>query len=210
MRPVIIIGSCRAFEVSNHNEAIRRTWLAQNHVPYFFALGQGGGPVEKDCRVFDVDDSYLGLTAKMIAARKHALDTGHDWIFQCYADTYVYSARLMRCGFEQFDYYGHFPLEGLATHELATPGCYASGGPGYWLSEKASRILVEEQPDHWAEDLWCGRVMKKHGLRGAHDQRFLFKGGWTKGAITSHLSQGPGNYHPQWMAAVHMSRMGER
>ena len=132
--------------------------------------------------------------------------------------------RLRACGFEQYDYMGHFPLhpqdgylpaDGKDLAEYCDPRGvypYASGGCGYWTSKRAMEAIVAAPLD-WkrldnkgnpAEDLWIPNILFPLGMRGYHDSRFLFKGdslssyGAQRG-ITVHLSTGTGAYSPNRM-----------
>jgi hypothetical protein len=69
--------------------------------------------------------------------------------------------------------------------------------------------IIDSEIDHWAEDLWVGRVLGREKIRGHHDYRYTHgqeRGGFvTKDDdnISVHLSRGTNNYDPDWMREVH-------
>jgi hypothetical protein len=153
----------------------RSTWLKDapafsTYVNYRFFYGHGAQrSPEKDEVFLDCPDDYPNLPHKMQAIYRWALAKGYDYIFKCDDDTFVYLDRLMASGFEEYDYCGYI----LESDEAWSNGRYISGGPGYWLSKKAMQILAEAVVDHWAEDLWTGRVLTKSGIRPHRDPRYL-------------------------------------
>lgn len=201
MKPVILISSCARDKDGGYHDAIRNTWAHGSAIPYFFILGEGNvSNWAEEVVMYGVPDDYKSLPYKTREGHRWAMQQGFDYIFQCFTDTYIRPERLLASGFEGHDYLGNFsePEPGF--------GAYASGGAGYWLSEKASKILCLSEIDHWAEDLWVGRVMGKHKVKASHDPRYWIRGGQShkkNDAITVHLSQGTDNYSPQWMHQQH-------
>src|SRR5947209_1793552 len=115
MRCLIAISSCYDFERNGNNHALRDTWLPDvAKVPdldykFFMGFGQGAESAElpSDC-VFlpDVEDGYGTLTYKTRASLNWAHERSYDFVFRCFPDTYVRVDRLMRSGFEAYDYFG--------------------------------------------------------------------------------------------------------
>lgn len=106
-----------------------------------------------------VPDDYGHLPEKTRAICKYA--EGFDYLFKCDTDTYASISRLLASGFEQYDYSGYVLDSG-----------YCSGGAGYWLSQKAMRI-VAEQPIVWEyEDMQVGLTLKRFGILPHHDERY--------------------------------------
>lgn len=176
MRTLIAISSCGDFERNGNNQAVRDTWLKDAialGVPYkfFFGIGQGEPELEDSIVLPDVPDDYAHLTYKTRASLGWAEVYGYDFVFRCFPDTYVRVDRLMACGFEQHDYQGDFrgdvPPPGVSLQQA---GDYASGGPGYWLSRRAFRLLVDapvlgigrDDITQQAEDFWTGRILGRH------------------------------------------------
>lgn len=53
----------------------------------------------------------------------------------------------------KFDYAGY------------TQGHIASGGPGYWMSRRAMKALIDNpKPSEWAEDVNTGRVLSRANI----------------------------------------------
>jgi len=203
MRPLIIVTSCQAY-TDVHHRAIRATWGRDAAIPYIFLVGGSEKRLDGDVLTLPVPDDYKSLCFKTREGHRWAREQGHDFIFQAFADTYCFTHRMMRSGFERFDYVGHFRGEDHLP-QLGSPalGCYASGGSGYWMSPRFTDRLIEEEPDHWAEDLWVGRVSRKHGIAGTQDYRYFSAGGYTDECLTSHLSRGTNKYDPSWMGETH-------
>ena len=87
----------------------------------------------------------------------------------------------------------------------ASMGVYAGGGPGYCLSERAARFLVDEPVTRWAEDWWVGTVMRKHGVPLHLDSRFTNYPNMPRHSndfITSHIANTPVIYDKAKMYEV--------
>lgn len=203
MNPIILISSCKRDRENGNQQAQRETCFADPRIPYRFILGKWNLAPDDDELIFDVPDDYESLPLKTREGHRWARENGYDFIFQAFVDTYCSTKRLLASGFEKFDYVGHFRGEEVAAFAPVNPGCYASGGSGYWLCPEGSDFLIKEDPDHWAEDLWVGRVMGRHGIPGTQDYRYFSAGGHTPECVTSHLSTGTGSYNKQWMYDMH-------
>lgn len=183
---LIVVPACHRYEygnlehgiqrkTDNRIEAQRSTWMKDapafsTYVDCKFFYGRGGQRTpEKDEVFLDCPDDYPNLPHKMQAIYRWALAKGYDHVFKCDDDTYIYLDRLMASGFEQWDYTGYI----RESDTEYFPNRYISGGPGYWLSRKALEKMTSLDPDHWAEDLWTGRVMAKSGIRPHRDPRYL-------------------------------------
>ena len=217
MNPIVLVTTCWKYEKEGFNDVIRRTWLplavnAGLHVRMLY----GDNPQDSHCPdyswVMDCPDDYAHIAHKTKLGHAFALDAGFDHIFQCFADTYIHPQRLINSGFERYDYSGHFIG---STSEYAELGDYATGGSGYWLSKRASEIVVRAEFQHaleeWADDLWVGRIMRDSGIVGKNDLRY-FRNGDHLGdeGITCHLSKGTNNYCPAWMEKIHHYTMEGR
>jgi len=207
MRALIAISSCERDAANGNNLAIRETWLPEVpsdiDVRFFFGRMKYTHDLLPGEVRLAVDDDYNALPYKTRDSLRWALDQGYDFVFRAFTDTCVHPARLRTSGFEQHDYLGCFPGGWSPDPNRQGHYCYASGGPGYWLSRRACQVVAESEPDHWAEDLWIGDVMGKAGFRGTHDERYWFKWSGTpqtsQDAISVHLSKETNVYHPLWM-----------
>lgn len=236
MRVLIAISSCYDFERNGNNQALRDTWLpdlrhhAFTHYKFFFGSGQGAesNPLPDAVVLPDVPDDYGHLTYKTQASLRWAAERNYDFVFRCFADTYVRVDRLMSSGFEQYDYMGDFRNEegGLTQSDpqihrptLQEAQNYASGGPGYFLSKRAYSLLLEapilglwrDDLMPYVEDMWVGNILGRHleiPLKYFDDtHRFVNKGSnfWPtrkNQVIASHLSC-PDRYRKETMYAAH-------
>jgi len=211
MKPLITISTCTAWEDDGHNEVLRRTWLQDcgDRIAYRFFIGNDAAPKVMRDDIVSVEipsDGYDHLSFKTQESHRWALAHGFDYVFQCFPDTYVVVERLLHSiadiGAQELDYVGGFRGE----QDVPQLGSYPCGGAGYWLSEKANRIICAETIapglHSWAEDLWVGDVLGRYRVQGTQDRRYAHaweRGGITRDndAITQHLSNGTGKFDPQ-------------
>jgi hypothetical protein len=208
MNPVILISSCKRDQEKGYHEVIRETWGKVPVIPFFFLLGDGATATSQDEVVLPVPDDYNSLPYKTREGHRWARKQGHDWVFQAFTDTYIDTNRLLNSGFEQREYSGHFRGETSVDGAEMPLSSYPSGGSGYWMSPRFTDLMLKEEPDHWAEDLWIGRVSKKHQVIGIQDTRYWSGGGQileSNNAITVHLSRGTDNYEKGWMTQQHLN-----
>jgi hypothetical protein len=215
--PVILVSSCQRDMDRGFHRAIEETWGKDPAIPFFFLVGntflEPPRPLFRrpNTIALPVPDDYKSLPLKTREGHRWALRQGYDFVFQAFTDTYCFTRRMEATGWARTDYMGHFRGEEVPQLGKVNPGCYACGGSGYWMSPFFSERLIEEEPDHWAEDLWVGRVAAKHGVKGTQDYRFHSGGGYKETALTVHLSRGTDNYQAQWMYDTHETarRRGE-
>ncbi len=214
IRPVILITSCERDRRLGAHEAIRETWgaAAGGRIDLRFLLGCEGRPspgaslFAGDEVLLDVPDDMGGVSAKTREGHAWARARGFDFIFQAFVDTYVVPERLLASGFEARDYTGCFPRYPPGAVE---PGAYAFGGPGYWLSARATDALLAAPwpvriPRHGAaEDYWVGTTLAAAGIRGWNDLRYHYRAGWTREMISAHVGRERGTYDPAWIREAH-------
>lgn len=166
MKYLIAIKSCRRDCSNGFNQAVRDTWLKDCVIDYRFFVGHGEGTLSLDEEPLDCGDAYLDLPAKTRAIFNWALARGYDYTFLADTDTYVNVPKLLVSGFQDYDLVGQF--NGPVGVPDAVRGQYAwvSGGAGYWVSSRAMALVVETQPDTWAEDMWVGQVIGAAVHRG--------------------------------------------
>jgi hypothetical protein len=127
------------------------------------------GFIKKDDEiVFPVKDDYLSLPHKTQQGHRWARAQGYDYIFQCFTDTYVDTERLLNSGFERGgDYIGNKGAHGCRGVD------FCHGGPGYWLSPRASDLIAASSiGGETLEDQWVAQVMKNAGISIAADPRY--------------------------------------
>lgn len=207
MNPIILINSCKRDVDNGNNQAQRDTCFREPAIPYRFILGRGNTAQSADEVVFDVPDDYESLAFKVIEGHRWALAAGYDFIFQGTTDTYCFTDIMLASGFEQHDYTGWFIDRGLENgttaakqgEDVALSGdqIYASGGSGYWLSPKASQLLIQKYyPGVPCEDMWTGMVLSEAGLCGTNDFRYHV-------GLTSHCTFGV--EIPKPLCTIHLS-----
>ncbi len=153
----------------NRIDSQRNTWLKDVQVhshflDYKFFYGRGEGTPLDDEVFLDCGDSYEELPHKVKEICRYALKKGYSYIFKCDDDTFTHIDRLLLSDFRNYDQYGY--KDTLLTS-------YIPGGTGYILNKKAMNAIVSEQVTEWAEDLWVGRLMRKHNLSRGSDTRFI-------------------------------------
>lgn len=166
----------------NRDEAARRqacrdTWLSPSHVwcsdpltdvqSRFFYGRPGPAVPEWDEVILDVPEGYSHLSTKFRAICKWALSQGYDYLLRVDTDAYVYVDRVLRSGFEQWDYAG-YTIDYPKHLEHAR---YASGA-GWTLSRKAMEILAGSQVTNEADDFWTGKTLYANGIKCHRDTRF--------------------------------------
>ena len=183
MRLLIAVKSCRQDLERGCHQAIRDTWgkdavALGADVVFFTGDWVPACPVKQDEAILNCKDDYDSLPFKTREICRYAVARSYDYVFLCDTDTFVIPERLLKSGFELYDYYGVIRLEvgkTFAYDAVDRQGkhwpldkCYpwASGGIGYFLSKRATYIISHIEPDIWAEDLWVGQVMGEQQARG--------------------------------------------
>lgn len=114
---------------------------------------------------------------------------GVHYAFICDVDTYVDPKALLVNKPIDKDYVGFRCDEG-----------HAAGGHGYWLSNRACRLLWEANPTTGYADMWVYNVLRQRGIELHHDPRY------GDGTITMHLSVN-GIYSDSLMYIEHARRL---
>ena len=182
-RVLLAVPAAQQYEYSKHTlsvpritagriEAVRATWFADAKkfasVTARFFYGKPWREGAEDEVFLDCPDDYAGLSAKVKAVCRYALDNGFDYLVKADDDTILYIDRLLRSGFDTVDQMGYFGC----THTAGHCSCYATG-MCYTLSRRAMEMVVRAPITHWAEDLWVGRVLRDGGIRPRHNAGWL-------------------------------------
>jgi hypothetical protein len=162
VKALIAVFCCHKYR--SWAQTIRETWAKDSPVDVKFFIGN---PVATETSAPDevflnADDSQAGRSQKLIEVYKWALANGYTHVFRCDPDTFVRPALLMKCGFEQHDYVG-----GLNSF-------FASGGSGFWLSERAMQIVTATPSDNPADDVEVALRLKPYGIELHEDSRFRY------------------------------------
>src|ERR1700693_325984 len=175
MKTLIAVKSCRQDRDRDYHEVIRGTWGQDviNADLHFF-MGNGNGILlanQRDEVSVNCPDDYASLPFKTREILRWSIENNYDFTFLCDTDSFIILQNLLRSGFEKYDYYGvirkplgkTFVYESIDREKRHTwvGECYpwASGGLGYFLSRKAAEIIIQREPDIWAEDLWIGQIL---------------------------------------------------
>lgn len=181
LNPLIAVMGCEP-RVSLM-EIQKQTWAADSPLDVHFFTGP---------ELSVADGYWWDLCYKIQAICKWALARGYTHLFKCDDDTYVRPERLLTSGFEQHDYVGMCQTPN-GRNITSSPQCeitpvyiknqivndpqhdacsFMAGGCGYWLSEKAMRIIAEAPLLDSAEDRNNGKVLYAAGIRFVHDDRY--------------------------------------
>jgi len=175
MKLLIAIKSCQRDKDNGSHQAIRDTWAKYlpPAVDLRFFVGGEKVSLETDEVQVPVEDDYFSLSLKTKAIADYSVKNQYDFTFLCDTDTYVWPAKLLASGFEEYDYSGGWQLPqhgwilGKAYHdfvddegEIVDPiYAWMSGGVGYFLSRKAAEIISASVISHWAEDIQTGLTL---------------------------------------------------
>ena len=188
MMPKVLIAFSSGAAYEQNHQAVRETWITEAvklGCDYKFFLGKGASE-KSDVVVCESADDPGGMADRIKEKAKYTLEHGYDFVFMCYPDTYVVPERLLKSGFEQFDYFGSF---GRGTGFNDKPYCH--GGAGYFLSRKSCSYLVESECTYPNDDCWVGDTLYSKPIHQKSDKRFCQNLGSPLACndiITSHLS----------------------
>lgn len=207
---LLAVKGCERDASNGFHQAMRETWVKDvQGADVRFFVGGGSLSLKEDEVRLPCPDDYLSLPHKTRAILQWALDRDYDFVFLCDTDTYVIPDRLLASGFEDYDLVGLF--NGRIGAPNATEGRYwawISGGNGYWLSNRAARVIAERQHDgDWAEDRITGQALGPYFHSGeftafSHvDYGFHTDGEHLRTRITSHYcTRGlHRSFDPEWM-----------
>lgn len=175
MKLLIAVKSCQHHRGRGDHDVIRNTWgkdVRGADLRFFAGLmGPTIAAPYDDEEVVDCKDDYDSLPYKTREILRWSIGGNYDFTFLCDTDTYVIPDKLMKSGFEQFDYAGMNSRPATETfsynaldrwkkdHYIERCWPWMSGGVGYFVSKKAAKLIVEQEPNIWAEDLWVGQIL---------------------------------------------------
>lgn len=195
MRILILVVSCERDRQNGRQKAAEETWVKdwQHLVDIRFVLGEGATfPLTGFEMLSDAPDDYTSVPLKMQSARGWALEHQYDYVFQACVDTWINIPRLLKSGFEAYDYVGYRCDEG-----------HASGGAGFWLSAKALAVLANSNIHAGWDDLIVGQALAYNNILLHVDARYSPSEPRPDDYITAHLSRGMDQFEPAWMYECH-------
>src|ERR1039458_698081 len=123
----------------------------------------GGFSAKDDTVILQIPDDYKHMSYKTRESLRWAVQQDYDFIFRACCDTFIDFPRLMASGFAAADYIAGGMLQPL----------YGIGGPGYWLRNRAAKLVINAPVTDWAEDRWVGGVLYSHGINLTVDSRYV-------------------------------------
>lgn len=176
------VKSCLGdYRVGCH-QTIRETWGQGIDVKFFlspqFFLLDDCPKLKDDEILVDCPDDYNHLPQKTQQIVRWFLYRDYDHIFLCDVDTFIIPSKLLKTGFEDYDYAGRIgsdrpfgkPFRYRDGRKQWHAKCYAwaSGGYGYFLSKTAAEIVTCSiiDPRLWAEDMFVGDALAPHYAQG--------------------------------------------
>ena len=191
-RVLVAISSCELYENNGYNQSLRDTWLPilqQYGWDYKFFHGKKG-TTRGDIVALDCEDPYFDLTSKTKKKLEWSYQHGYDFTFCCFPDTYPCVERLVKCGYENFDYFGN-----VFQHAGGTPFC--QGGAGYFLSRKANFIITTDFRNYPNEDCFVGDLLNRSDIKRGDCKAFCYAGPGplrSNDTVTNHLSTQDGGF----------------
>jgi len=181
MKLMVCVKSClRDFDRGAH-DTIRGTWgnaLRDLGIPTKFFVGQPTDirrayKLQSDEVMIGAKDDYMSLPYKTREICRWIRGKLVDYIYVVDIDTFIYAKAFAAFKYELYDYAGYMlgndepgaRYRYVAKDPNGVPevheNCYqwASGGYGYFLSQKAFDEVSGASPTSWAEDLWVGQVL---------------------------------------------------
>lgn len=190
----ILLGLLSAHHPSRwgYRARAREQFLKNSPLPHVFVLGNPFSPnmeendTHKDILFAKCDDRKESMVLKNQALFRYALENGFDYCFRACDDTWIFPERILKAGFEEFDYAGQMPCKfslGGTFKIWMRYFDYMHGGTGIWLSRKSMEMLVKDEwdpnrllswpslldvgmglmlsrpPVYW-DDHWIGEVLK--------------------------------------------------
>lgn len=186
---------------NGNQQAIRDTWAKSPAIPYRFFLGdvdaENVDEVSLPC-----PDNYFSLPMKTKMSLEWALKEGYTHTFRCFTDTFIDTLRLRNSAFAEADYIGN-------PFQHGTKGFFMHGGPGYWLSRRASELVVSKELNGATlEDQWVGLSLIDTDVTIKCDYRYSMGLSYVyrqlsvlpdNDIISEHLSKHRENYDKQQM-----------
>lgn len=236
MKPLLAISTWPQSATNGDHDVSRSTWIRQDLMACRFFMGDGTthasnelldlawegrlahyrdkpgeswlvdyAPREDEVMLpVPWDFKHMALKTREIV--RWALAHGFTHMFKVDTDTYVDVPRLLASEFTLHDYIGFpFACDGWA---------HASGGAGYWLSQRAMEALRDAAVNIPYEDVWTGQTLRDAGILLHHDHRYrvCYPHDASEGPrpgnenITAHLGFSPEPFDNQEMLAVHRQR----
>ena len=172
------IMSCAGNE--QRRQAQRDTWLQElpEGVDYRFFVGQPVPDPDGDVVVLNCDDSWRGLTQKVLRMCAWAYANEVQNMFKLDDDTYLQVLELLAAGIEDYDYVGYIEDQDYARYPFPVYP-HAQGGPGYGLSYTSLQLITTiGVPDmRHQEEVAVATTLFTSGIRPKHNPRFVHREG---------------------------------
>lgn len=187
MKLMICVKSCQNDMIRGDHDIIRQTWgrdALDLGIAVKFFVGQRrledrtAVRYQSDEILLAVKDDYNSLPFKTREICARMAGKILDGLFICDTDTFIDVQKLIASGMEKYDYAGHFngKITGTFSYDAIDRDGnkehheriynWASGGYGYFLSQKAAAAVSDSYPKSWAEDLFVGQVIGEQAALG--------------------------------------------
>lgn len=135
MKVAFAIKSCHKYE--DRRQAQRETWLPTLPANFFFLIGDPAPATGRDfLYCCGASDAFADIAPKVLAAVEHALGDNVTNLCVLDDDTYVVPSRMLKCGFQHFDYLGFVRNYGFTPYMQ---------GSCYWLSERSMERIMKNR-----------------------------------------------------------------
>jgi len=162
MNPAIAIKSCHRYP--DRRLAQIDTWLRNADIDFFFLMGRPQSMVA-DALMCDVSDAFADIAPKILCACEYALEQGITNLIVADDDTYLSVPRLLKSGFEHFDYFGF--VRNYSDVPYMQGSCYTLSERAMERIIKHKDLLVNGVPD----DVAVGRSLYGE-VPFTHEHRF--------------------------------------
>ena len=209
MNPLIFILTSEADKAKGYHDAIYDTWLTEwgALIDYKFLFSREHTAAADDELVVDAPLGYMEAVYVVQEAVRWALHNKYENVCIATSDTYFAIPRMLASDFKEHDFVGL---------RCNPPYFHVTGGPGYWLSRHACRVLIQARTYLEYQDLWASRELQKAGIELWSDTRywdshdvtrpFLYNDpqAWDTGIFAVHLGFQKGRvYDPECMRECH-------
>jgi hypothetical protein len=136
MKTAIAIKSCHKY--AERRQAQLDTWLKSVASDFFFLLG-GEPPSSSDTDVLFIrgaSDAFANIAPKVLGAVEYALEENITNLVVCDDDTYIHWTRMVKSGFQKFDYLGF--VRSYSAVPYMQGSCYS-------LSELAMECIMKNK-----------------------------------------------------------------
>jgi hypothetical protein len=147
-----------------------------------------------------------------------SIEQNYDYTFLCSTDTYLIPRKLMATGFENYDYSGHFIPRDMPLGTKSLDNIYAGHrlylwaevGCGFFISKRASEIVLTAAPDFWYQDVHIGQILgpkiESGEIKAVKLEGFVNQVSWH---FRDQNGEGYQQHGSGWMKEMHMEHRND-